>query len=605
MTLPKLSKVTIDGINVTSYIFKWEVPKVFSKSGTETGRITNASIWLNKNIKDVLTLTESASGVPVIIHRGVSSSTQYYVFRGFVEISQIEGPYIKLTCKDRLKEAVYSQVTYSYDKNVDTAQAGKISEIFKDLINNYTPLYADNNSVQDSGTAFTLDKFICNNESVYKKLEELAKVLDWQFYYKPSDDTVYFEPKGFVNSGITLTVGTNVIKVPKWVYNSTAMINSVKVYGSEVELETTESGKVGTTSGWTTSVAPLTYTPQSVKVYADAGDPPTTLLEGGITGVTSGTFHYTVDADEKEILWEDSAVSTDDFVEVRYSFKRQIPVIYKSNQSITDYRIEKAKKVVNDQLLTQGDTEEFARKYIQKYKDPFVYTKLRVIDVANLEAGQTVRIVDTINGEDRNLLANTITMRYPYNYDVVEVGDKIPRTSDWFANTMDRVENLENKNLRTDDILNHLEDFNPSVIYENRYLKAEHRDVTGNTVMIWGHATQGIWGTNVWGSDVDSAGVLHLERMIPGNNTYRELFYDNDLIDTTNSTVTLDNTNRRVTATNKQILFTNPIYYNNVAVRRINLAKTSAKSKGSITFVINTVKDPNGLLNMDIVEGYG
>ena len=36
--------------------------------------------------------------------------------------------------------------------------------------------------------------------------------------------------------------------------------------------ETTESGKVDTTAGWDTDEAPLTYTPQSVKVYADSSE---------------------------------------------------------------------------------------------------------------------------------------------------------------------------------------------------------------------------------------------------------------------------------------------------------------------------------------------
>ena len=51
MTLPKLSKVTIDGIDVTSYVIKWSVTKKYDKF------ITPAIIVLNKNVKNILTLT--------------------------------------------------------------------------------------------------------------------------------------------------------------------------------------------------------------------------------------------------------------------------------------------------------------------------------------------------------------------------------------------------------------------------------------------------------------------------------------------------------------------------------------------------------------------
>ena len=597
MTLPKISKITLDGIDITNYVISWKVEKKYNKN------ITPAEIVMNKNVRNVVTLTESAAGMPVTIQRGVSSATEYYVFRGSVEKSDITGGFLKLICKDRLQEVIYSQVIYSYDIDVDD-EAGIISDIFKDLINRFTPLFADNNSVQSTGSTFKLNKFIANNESVYKKCEELAKSLDWQFYYKPSDNAVYFEPKGYTNSGITLTVGTNVVRVPKWQYDSTQLFNIVKLYGSEYEVETTESGQVGVTSGWTTSEVPLTYTPVSVKIFADAGTPPTTLLTGGVSGSTSGTFHYTVDKDEKKIKWETSAVSASDYVEVRYSFMRQIPIQARSSESITAYRLERPITLYNSQLFNQADTEEFARRKVQKNKDPFVYTKLRVIDVANLEVGQTVRVIDSINGEDRNLLVNTVVMKYPYTFDEVEVGDKIPRTSDWFINTMDRIENLEVKNQREDDILNHLEDFNPAPIAEMRYFQGKLKDITGNIVGIWDHTTMGIWDTAIWGG-VISGTTDSNKRMIQGNLTYRELLYDTTFRDSTNTTGTWDTGNRVITSGNNQVTQSEIIHFNDVAVNRINFNKTRAKNSGSIKVVIDIDTKPNGVDDLLIYEGYG
>ncbi|KKM97742.1 hypothetical protein LCGC14_1165060, partial [marine sediment metagenome] len=262
---PELQTTVINSITVDSYLRSWETDSNLGRS-----TIKSMYILLTKNVDTVLTTDKTLNGKAVTVQRGIITTTEQYIFRGEVVNVFPDGGILRVLLADKLYETTKKTVTKSWDINIDS-EAGKISEIFLTLINDYTTLTADATTVQDSGTIFTIKKFTMRAATVFNGLERLAELLGWQFYYDPDDDKVYFEPKGYTNSGITLTVGTNVVRVPKWQYDSTQLFNIVKLYGSEYEVETTESGQVGVTSGWTTSEVPLTYTPVSVKIFADAG----------------------------------------------------------------------------------------------------------------------------------------------------------------------------------------------------------------------------------------------------------------------------------------------------------------------------------------------
>ena len=215
-------------------------------------------------------------------------------------------------------------------------------------------LNADATTIQSSGTTYVLDKFICNHADIFERCKALAVALDWQFYYRPDTDKVYFEPKGYTTNPNTLTVGSNVIKVPKWTYDNTEMANDLTVVGAYQLVETTESGQIGVTAGYTTASVQLDHLPESVKVYADAGDPPTTLLTGGVIGSTA-SYDYSVDKNKMQLL-PYTAFVTNDYVEVRYSFKRPTPIHCFSQISIDTYGQFK-KTITFEDIRTVADAE--------------------------------------------------------------------------------------------------------------------------------------------------------------------------------------------------------------------------------------------------------
>jgi hypothetical protein len=192
---------------VINYVKNIEGEKDYSKS------VKEVTIILNKNVTSVLPINELLGGRPVTIQRGSTTSTDYYLFRGEV-VSFIQVPIgWELTCKNKYYSAQRREITYSYDKNIDP-QNGIGSEIFKDIIDRYTSMQYSPTSIVSTGNELTLDKFSCNHNTSYERLNKLASTYNMQHYYNDRDDFVYFEPIGLVDTGVILTVGKEIIKKP-------------------------------------------------------------------------------------------------------------------------------------------------------------------------------------------------------------------------------------------------------------------------------------------------------------------------------------------------------------------------------------------------------
>jgi len=529
MIYPVKTYVEVNGVDVSIYCAKWEYEREFDDD------ISTIKIYLNRNVSSVITLTKDNIGDDVVVKRGASTGSETIIFKGQVREVNPGGTIILLKCNDRLFEARLATVTKSFDKNIDT-EAGKFSEIFKTLINDYTGLTADATSVQDSGTTNTLMKFICNNADVFERISKLAETLNWQFYYDSQTDLVYFEPKGFVNNSVSFTVGSEIVDIPAWTFDSSQLVNHLKIVGAEQEVETTELfNGTGTQDTFT-----LTYTPASVKVYVDG-----VLKKGGKEGSTSGSYQYEVDTENKQIVFTtgNEPASGSENVKVDYSYMLPSPVVGKRQTSIDAYG-DHQKTIFKEELRTMDDAKTFMNKYLDKYAEPFINSKLKVVSATEVDPGEVVEIIDDVNNIDKSLIVNKVTMVYPYKNDVIEVGDKLLKTSDWMAGINDRVRRLEEQAGKSTDLLLHVIDsFHESVTFERRYTKLIKNDVAGS-VMIWDNTTYGIWGDQDWGaSALVSSAVI---RLIPGNKDFKEYFYDEEFVDTSVSTATVDTVNNTV-----------------------------------------------------------
>ena len=476
-------KFTIGGVDVTSFVLKAEVLRDIGNN------ITNARILLNRKADTLVIFDEDNINHTVVIQRGTVTSTDNTIFQGAIyKLSNDSFNYI-LECKNKLQELVRAEVTKSYDKDID-ASAGVISEIVDDLVTTFGGLSTTAASIQGSGSTLLLSKFICNNADVYERCEKLSQLIDWQFYYNDDDDTVYFEPRGFPSSGESLTVGTNILNVPKWEYDRKEMVNILTIKGAEDLVETTESGQIGVTTGYTTSSVVLTEKPESVKVFADSSNPPTTLRIGG--SESSSNHDYEIDDINKKIVWSSNYTpGGSDYVEVRYSYRAPRPVIAKNYPSIATHGDWK-KTFFLKELKFVGDIETYADGYVSKYGTPFIKTSLKVNNATEFYPGQTVTVVDNDKGINKELLITRIKLQYPYKHDEVVVEDKLLRTADWFVGVSDRIRRLEEDTSEVTDILNHVISVDRIFKPRRRYMKLQRDKIFDS--FIFGHFVNGKLG---------------------------------------------------------------------------------------------------------------
>lgn len=541
MTLPRNTYVTINAVDVTSYVISWDYKREFEDD------ISTIDVQLSSKVSAAIALTEQNLGDELIIKRGATTGQENFIFKGEVRSVNPGGAILYVTGSDKLFEAVRMNVTKSFDKNIDS-EAGVISEIFKTLINDYTSLTADSTSVQNSGTTNVITKFICNNADVFERITKLAETLNWQFYYRADTDLVYFEQKGFVQNGTELTVGSDIVEVPRWSYDAEQLANRVKVIGAEQEVETTE--QFDGTGAQTAFV--LTYTPVSVKIEVDS-----VLQVGGKEGSTSGSYDYEVDEENKTINFVAGSIpgSGTNNVDIFYSYMLPAPVIGKRASSVETYG-EHSKTLFKDELKTMDDAKTYMNKYLDEYGEPFVNTKLKMYSATDVIPGETIRVIDNANNIDKTVIVQQVTMKYPYKYDEVTVGDKILLTSDWMVGLNDRVRRLEEKGGRSQDLLLHVIDqFREDTSFKRRYFKFKKQTIDTDGLII-GHPVYGIIGTGIIGQPSSAATTT---RIVQGNNIYKEYVYDNDFNDTGTTTGTWNNSTNTITLLTTEIAQTTQI----------------------------------------------
>lgn len=560
-----LTEVDINGVDVTDYVVRYESESVYGEA------IGQVEITLSKNANSLVTIE---TGQTVEIWRGFSTATDTKVFDGYVESYEPNAGLYKIVAKDKLWDLVRREVTKVYDYTID-ASAGKISEIFKDLVTTYGELNADSGTIQDSGNTIIIQKFVCKHTNIFERCKRLAEAINWQFYYRADTDKVYFEPQGFTSNSGTLEVGVNVIRVPKWNYDNTEMVNYLRVEGASQEVETTETGQIGVTAGYTTTGITLTEVPVSVKVYGDASNPPTTLLTGGIPDSTS-SFDYSVDAVNRQILPAPSTTfTTNDYYLVNYSYAVPVPIEIPNQASIDAYG--KFEKTVNfSDIKNVADAEVRGSDFLAKYSTPFIYTTLLVVSSSDLSlvVGDKILVVDNVSPKTFNqeLVVTRLRLRYPADYTEVEVGDKYWRLAEWQASIMEQIKRLQEENQQDSDLVVQIVNMdntqNSPVEITPRYRKVLRQDVGGTNLFILGHPKYGILGTSKLGDTDLSDEEDHW--IAQSNNTYSEDFTDTDFNDSTITNATWSGSGN-VSFTAGQVAASTSIDYNNGTITTATL----------------------------------
>lgn len=557
---PVRTKVTVNGVDVSSALVGWKFTKDSSKS------LQNIEVGFKKSVYDLVPeLETSPRALPVIIQRGVNSSTEDYVFRGEIIERTTLGSRVSINCSDELYKAVKKNITKTFDINVDT-EAGVISEIFKTLLDTANLSY-DSSSITNSGTTLVVRTFICNHADVFERLEFLASLLDWQFFYNPEDDLVYFQPKGTRAGTNTLKVGVNVTNRPKWLRSGKGVASKVTLFGGPVEPQTTEYFDGDNMETEFT----LAKVPLITKVVVDGS-----LLTGAVEDQAGADADYYIDNPNKKITFVSAPSSGTNNIQIDYTYSS--PIVLQGENPAVSNGGETTLRVPD--LTTVHDAQQYLDNYQTENSKDTITTKLDVTNVTDLYPGQTVTVIDGNEGVNETFIITKVEKSFPYRSDVVTITNKPLQQESFVISTDDRLRRIEERLVQESDLVIFIKTFTGNRIFKfgRRYMKAQKRTI--ETSFILGHPDNGVLGTSTMG---DFRTALALNKLVQGANLYLETFDDDDF-SSGNTTATWGSSGS-VTFTSGQIAESSSIDYDNGTITHAEL--TSTEESGSFTYELS------------------
>lgn len=570
------TKVQIGGITIKDdsgtdpkLLISWEYERTIERG------ISEMVMTVLRDTNDTVSL---AIGKSVSVWTGFTTSTDQKEFEGEIIDFDPEGGIIKIVCQDKMHELVKKNVNQVYLSS--GAQAGKISAIAKDLIETFGGLTSDE---EDTGTTTgrIIGEFRCTQTDIYERLMKLAEAVQYQLWHDPINDTVHFEPRGFNDSGLTLTVGTEILGVPKWENDSSKLVNDLRIDGAVSETQlvfpTTGNGLIGTTSGFETTGITLPKTPESVQLIFEDANPPTIVREGGGEDSSTTNFFF-VDRENKIVKPADGTTFTATHrAIVNYTWLAPAP-IHMVNQPSIDEFTSHEKQITLTDVITIADAETRAAEILSRFSQPFKKSTLLVKSDSTLtmKVGDTIRIVDALNkpNVDQEFVITKQLKKYPGSNQEITVGDEALRMADWQFNVEERLKRLEEKlSLKNQDLLQELRYFIQSMTIQPRYRKITTRDTSTDT--IWGRDNWG--GVNNWDGTYDNSVVNNFIQQF--EDSYTEDFIDDDFEDTGTASWS---TTGSVSFTSGQIALSSSIDFNNSTITTATLNSTEVS--GSFTY---------------------
>lgn len=429
----------IDSVDVTGYVVKAKVIR------TNGYACSTAEIFV-----PIGTITTLAPNQRVEYWSKLDDGSAYKEFDGFIDAFEPQGALIRIFSYDAMHVAVDMNATNkTFDATVDT-EAGVVSEIFKNLLTQAGLTYNSGATTIQSTSSFgvpTLSKFVCNENDIFELLIRLAKIANWQFYYKAHDNNVYFEPKGYQTSGTALVVGTNVVSVPKWRKDQTELVNTLTVKGGVADVQTRE-----TFSGTGVQTAfNLAHVPSSIQVQYPVG----TILTGGVPNSTASYDYYLNDYVTQDgthipqVVFVSAPAFGASNIQVNYSYLEAIPVQVRAGFSSSDAYGVKQKTITLPDTLTVADASVFASNMVTAYSNPFQIVDLNYKNgTAAYYVGQTISVSDAVNATSNGFTTATLVMNmqvvgYPSPINQITAGNKDWILADLNTDTQQRVARLE------------------------------------------------------------------------------------------------------------------------------------------------------------------
>lgn len=506
------SMLTLGGVTIPKKL-RWHTVDL-PESDISTG-----TVIVTRSVFDLVpTLQE---GTSVSITRGLVTPSDEAVFDG--EVSKIEefNGLVTLTIVDEMIKTINAEVTKTYTSA--DAFAGVGSEIFKDLINSYTDLTADDTSVVSTGTANIRTTFICNHASVYEKIKELCFIYNYIAYYSPTTGKVHFEPREYVTYGTALQVGVNIKNQLKWIGDGQQLINDFTVLGGEllVEDEVFFDG-TGAQAEFT-----LPYKPVSVRVEVDSGSG-FVLQTPGVEDSTPTGYDYVVDKEAPTITFQSGSEPTSGSNNVKVTIIRALPVPLRATDSAsvgTYGRRRKTQHLVNVQGVT--DAESYASAFVSKNKDPQKNTIIQTTETP--VAGNLIRVIDKPNRKDLTLYIHRVEKMWPGRYTKLTVGEKMFRMTDLQNDNAERLKRLEELSAQNTQITVHkIEASSQKIALHSRPVTLSTEDRSADTLYIVNHPIRGALGGGYTYGDGTDTFPTTVNNVIWCQAQYKELFIDED-----------------------------------------------------------------------------
>lgn len=571
--MTKQTHVEVASVDVDDYLVGWENEEDSDDS------VGSLIVMFAPNVTDVSAV---GLGNHIEVWEGYTTSTDTKRFDGYIVKKESEGNNLKLTCKNKLW--LTTRLTANKVYLDSDATGGQISEIVKDLFATYTNISYDDTTIIATLVSTNLKKFVCNRAYIFTRVAELAEVVDYQFYYKASDDKAHFEPSGSrINTNVVYSGGANnCTAMPiKWKDDVFTMVNKAIVLGAEQYGRETELFN-GTGSEDTFTLA---KTPNDVHVWEDVGGVWVERIFGR-EDATSGTFDYYVDKENKQVIFVDNIpASGSGNVKIEYSRMIPIPVVVDNETSQELYGFVSEEVITKSDIRDVTDAEKRAIKYVSTYSDAEysteIYIKMDKIQSLDIQLGDTITVQDNVNVMTRDVVVKTITSYYPERPLKVTVGNRVTKDDDWFKDVLSRLKKLEEKELENEDVVLNVKQVGADVPLKRRYLNIQTRNI--GTAFIMNHPTSGKLGTSKLGSGTMGSWVN--ARINHGGNCYSERFYDTTFIDAAN-------TNAKISTTARTATFSvGSVFQSSIAVMTgtaITHAKIVAVYSGTYSFQVKT-----------------
>lgn len=480
------------------------------------------------------------------IESGTSKENATPVFRGLVyDEKVIKKKKLRLTAHDKLHDFKKTFFNKSYNKNIDP-EAGEVSAIFKDIVETFGDFQA---SVVSTGTGdadVVLDNFVAKDAVLLQKLRELADYVNYIFYHDYENDVIRFEPPGDTTFNKALVTRQNILGIPSWEDNVERMVNKVKIKGARQE-DTREDTFTG--DGSTTDFD-LSFEPFRTKVTVDG-----TLQKRGLEG-SSESFDYKVDRELQRVEFE-NAPSNGSNIVVEYTAKVPAPVIVEDRSSQQSTGLTRSETFTFEDIRTVEDARRRGESIINRVGGPVSTTQVTT-EETGVQAGMDVDYKDTINPDRTGTYtARRVIYRYPDNTAKVDLSEVPIELSEFIDNIQTRVQRLEEQEQVDPEIVRRLIKLSSDLKITHRDLIIFNRDVSNTDTLIWGHPTLGVWGQQNWGEQSSLPSKTRAV-VIQGDNTFRELLYDQDYI-AGSTTASIDTNAQEATIAFDETYETRPI----------------------------------------------